>query len=181
MEVVVKSRLMDADGMRRALMRISHEIIERNNGVENVRLVGIRSRGVPLAKQLAENIRRVEGTDVPVGELDITHYRDDLTELPGAPRVHDDDLGVDITGRRIVLVDDVIYTGRTVRAAIEAVFARGRPEQIQLAVLIDRGHRELPIRADFVGKNVPTSHTELIQVCVEELDGNAAVLLCDIK
>ncbi len=180
MEVVVKSRLMDADGMRRALMRISHEIIERNNGVEDVRLVGIRSRGVPLARQLAENIRRVEGTEVPVGELDITHYRDDLTELP-APRVHKEALGVDVTGRRIVLVDDVIYTGRTVRAAIEAVFALGRPRQIQLAVLIDRGHRELPIRADFVGKNVPTSHTELIQVCVEELDGNAAVLLCDIK
>ncbi len=181
MEVTVKSRLMDSDGMRRALMRISHEVIERNSGVDNVILVGIRRRGVPLARRMAENILRVEGTEVPVGELDITLYRDDLSELPEAPRVNDAGLGLDVTGKRVVLVDDVIYTGRTVRAAIEAVFACGRPEQIQLAVLVDRGHRELPIRADYVGKNVPTSHSELISVRVEEIDGSAEVLLCDIK
>ena len=131
--------------------------------------------------RLGENILRVEGRSIPVGELDITLYRDDLSELDGAPRVTDTDLGVEISGKRVVLVDDVIYTGRTVRAAIEAVFAHGRPQQIQLAVLVDRGHRELPIRPDYVGKNVPTSHTELISVCVEEIDGAAEVLLCDIK
>jgi pyrimidine operon attenuation protein/uracil phosphoribosyltransferase len=178
MKLIEKARLMDADGMRRALMRITHEIIERNSGTAELCLVGIRRRGVPLAKKIQENIRAVEGTDVPVGELDITLYRDDLSLLGDMPVVSDSVMGFDVTGKRIVLVDDVIFTGRTARAAIEALFRLGRPGLIQLAVLVDRGHRELPIRPDFVGKNVPTSREELISVRIPEIDGESGIVLC---
>lgn len=174
---VFKARLMDEPAMTRALTRIAHEILERNGGCENVALVGIRRRGEPLARCIAEKIETIEGTTVPVGTLDITLYRDDLSPAnPGdLPRVNKSDIPFPVPGKRIVLVDDVLYTGRTARAAIDAVFALGRPAQIQLAVLVDRGHRELPIRADFVGKNIPTSHSELIAVKTHEFDGECAV------
>lgn len=180
MELTVKSQLMDADGIRRALMRITHEIVERNHGAENVCLVGIRRRGVPLARCVQANLKAIEGAEVPLGELDITLYRDDLSTLGDAPVVHGSRIDFDVTGRRIILVDDVLYTGRTTRAAIEALFSLGRPAAIQLAVLIDRGHRELPIRADFVGKNIPTSREEMVAVRVPETDGESGVLLCGI-
>ncbi|MBQ8080382.1 MAG: bifunctional pyr operon transcriptional regulator/uracil phosphoribosyltransferase PyrR [Clostridia bacterium] len=156
-------------------MRISHEIIERNDGCENVCLIGIRRRGEPLARKIAENISQIEHCPVPIGVLDITLYRDDLTRIDDLPQVNRSDIPFDITGKRIVLVDDVLYTGRTARAAIDACFRLGRPEQIQLAILVDRGHRELPIRADFVGKNVPTSRNELIAVKLPEFDGETGV------
>lgn len=149
--------ILDEAAIRRALTRIAHEILERNKGVEECVLVGIRTRGIHLARRLAERIHRIEGEQVPVGELDITLYRDDLTEKTEQPEVRDSDLPVEIHGKTVILVDDVLYTGRTVRAAMDAVIDRGRPRMIQLAVLVDRGHRELPIRADYVGKNVPTS------------------------
>ena len=180
MKTDIKAQLMDESAMRRALMRITHEIIEHNRGTENLCLVGIRRRGVPLAAAIRDNIRLVEGTDVPLGELDITLYRDDLTQLGDFPEVHGSKLGFDVSGKRIVLVDDVLYTGRTARAAIEAIFAEGRPASIRLAVLVDRGHRELPIRADFVGKNVPTSREEVISVCLPDIDGETAVYLAEL-
>ncbi len=175
----VKAELMDESAVRRSLMRIAHEIIEKNRGVRDICLVGIRRRGLPLARTLADHIFSIEGIRVPVGELDITLYRDDLERLSEAPIVGGRNLPFDVTGKRIVLVDDVLYTGRTVRAAIEALFSLGRPAQIELAVLVDRGHRELPIRADFIGKNVPTSHAELISVHVDAYDGDTSVLLCE--
>ncbi len=178
MEYTVRTQLMDADAMRRALMRISHEIIEHNKGTGNVCLIGIRRRGIPLAEIIRDNIRKVEGGDVPIGALDITLYRDDLSSLSDAPVVSGSSVGFDVSGKDIVLVDDVLYTGRTARAAIEAVFSLGRPASIQLAVLIDRGHRELPIRADYVGKNIPTSREEMIAVHLPEYDGDSCVLLC---
>ena len=152
-----KAVLMDGEAMRRSLVRISHEIVEKNKGVENIILVGIRTRGVPIAERLADAIEKIEGNRPPVGVLDITLYRDDLSTLSYQPVVRTTELPVDISGKIVVLVDDVLYTGRTIRAALDAVIDMGRPTTIQLAVLIDRGHRELPIRADFVGKNVPTS------------------------
>ena len=152
-----KTVIMDSEGIRRALTRISHEIVERNKGVDNIVIVGIRTRGVPIAERIAANIEHIEGKKPPVGVLDITLYRDDLSSLSYQPIVHQTELPVDITGKTIVLVDDVLYTGRTIRAALDAIIDMGRPKAIQLAVLVDRGHRELPIRADFVGKNVPTS------------------------
>ena len=179
MTTAVKSQLMDADAMRRALIRITHEIIERNSGTDGLCLVGIRRRGVPLADRIRENILRVEGVKVPLGELDITLYRDDLSQLGEFPEVHGSKVDFDVAGKRVVLVDDVLYTGRTARAAIDAVFAIGRPASIQLAVLVDRGHRELPIRADFVGKNVPTSRDEFISVCLPDTDGETAVYLAE--
>jgi pyrimidine operon attenuation protein/uracil phosphoribosyltransferase len=169
--------ILDEAAIRRALTRIAHEIIERNKGVEETVLVGIRTRGIYLAQRLAERIQRIEGEDVPVGELDITLYRDDLSEKAEQPHVKASQLPVDIHGRTVVLVDDVLYTGRTVRAAMDALIDQGRPRMIQLAVLIDRGHRELPIRADYVGKNVPTSKSELIQVKVTEYDSHDQVLI----
>ena len=180
-EITVKATIMDEEAMRRTLMRITHAIIERNNGTEGVCLVGIRRRGIPLAKTIRENIIQVEGAEVPLGELDITMYRDDITTLSDMPVVSGSRIDFDVTGRTVVLVDDVLYTGRTARAAIEAVFKLGRPAAIQLAILIDRGHRELPIRADFVGKNVPTSKDELIEVHVPEVDGDCKVLLCSLR
>ena len=158
--IVKKTSIMDADGIRRALIRIAHEITEKNRGVENVALVGIRTRGVPLAARIAEEIQKIENVSVPTGSLDITLYRDDLTTMGYNPVIHGTEIDFDVTGKHIVLVDDVLYTGRTIRAALDALIDMGRPKSIQLAVLIDRGHRELPIRADYAGKNVPTSRKE---------------------
>lgn len=173
----LKARLMDGPAMDRALTRIAHEILERNGGCQDVCLVGIRRRGEPLARRIADKMAEIEGREVPVGVLDITLYRDDLSPAGenDAPRLHETRVPFSIEGKRVVLVDDVLFTGRTARAAIEALFQMGRPAQIQLAILVDRGHRELPIRADFVGKNVPTSRSEMIAVRVPEIDGDTAV------
>lgn len=169
--MIVKSILMSSEDMGRALKRMSHQIIERNEGADDIVLLGIKRRGIPLAKMLAKNISTIEGQEVPVGELDITFYRDDLTEIQPDPVVHESKVSFDISGKNVILVDDVLFTGRTARAALDATSALGRAATIQLAVLIDRGHRELPIRPDYVGKNVPTSKSELIAVEVEEIDG----------
>lgn len=173
-----KTLIMDEAQLRRSIMRMAHEIIERNKGAADVALVGICTRGVPLAEMLTEAIARVEGTKVPVGMVDIAFYRDDLSG-PAEPRLNRTDIPFDVTGRTIVLVDDVLYTGRTVRAAMEALMKAGRAKRIQLAVLVDRGHRELPIRADFVGKNIPTATTEFIRVSVKDVDCETNVWLCD--
>lgn len=173
----LKSVIMDADGIRRSMTRITHEIIEKNRGTDNLCLVGIRRRGVPLARMLQSNLKKFENADVPLGTVDITMYRDDLTELGDMPTTRERSIPFDVTGKDIMIVDDVIFTGRTARAAIDAVFAHGRPRTIQLAVLIDRGHRELPIRPDYVGKNIPTSKAEVVSVQVEEIDGRNCVEL----
>lgn len=177
----LKAKLMDEAALGRALMRISHEITEKNKGVENVVLVGIRRRGEPIAQRIRDNIRKIEDTEVPCGSIDISFYRDDLTLKSEMPVIEKAELDFDVNDKDVVLVDDVLYTGRTARAAIEAVFSCGRPRSIQFAALIDRGHRELPIRADYVGKNVPTSHTELIEVRIPEFDNDCGVYLmkCD--
>lgn len=173
----VKATIMDPEGVRRALFRIAHEIIERNQGVADLVLVGIRRRGVPLAGRLQAIIREIEGREVPLGILDITLYRDDLTSRLEQPLVRGTEIPFSIQRRTVVLVDDVLYTGRTVRAALDALMDLGRPQQIQLAVLIDRGHRELPVRADYVGKNVPTSRREEVSVRLEEIDGEDMVVI----
>ena len=178
--IVKKTSIMDADGIRRALIRIAHEITEKNRGVENVALVGIRTRGVPLAARIAEEIRKIENVSVPTGSLDITLYRDDLTTMGYNPVIHGTEIDFDVTGKHIVLVDDVLYTGRTIRAALDALIDMGRPKSIQLAVLIDRGHRELPIRADYAGKNVPTSRKETIEVALQEEGKTDEVILGEI-
>lgn len=175
----LKSVLMDDKAIKRTLTRISHEIIEKNKGTENLVLLGIKSRGVPLANRIAELINMFEGEEVEVGSVDITKYRDDLKKPENLKEHNSIELGVDITGKRIILVDDVLFTGRSVRAAIDAIIDRGRPEMIQLAVLVDRGHRELPIRADYVGKNIPTSRKEDISVELVEKDGVDSVSLYD--
>ena len=175
--LVDKTVLMDSAGIRRALTRISHEIVEKNKGVENIVLVGIRTRGVPIAERIADEIEQIEGKKPPVGILDITLYRDDLSTLSYQPIVHPTQMPVDITGKTIVLTDDVLYTGRTIRAALDAIIDMGRPKTIQLAVLIDRGHRELPIRPDYVGKSIPTSKTEMVSVCMPMYDGQLSVEL----
>ena len=166
-----KAHIMDQTAMDRAMMRIAHEIIERNKGVGDLALIGIQRRGVPIARRVAENILQVEGKSVPVGILDITLYRDDLSELAAHPVINDTDIPFAVDRKTIVMVDDVIFTGRTARAAMDAIIDLGRPRCIQLAVLVDRGHRELPIRADYVGKNTPTSLNELVAVRMKEIDG----------
>ena len=173
-----KALIMDEAQMRRSLTRMAHEIIERNKGVEDVVLVGIRRRGEPLAQWLADAIQRVEGTRPPVGIVDITFYRDDLTHISREPQLNRTESPFDLEGRTVVLVDDVLFTGRTVRAAMDALMDVGRARRIQLAVLIDRGHRELPIRADFVGKNIPTSAAEFIRVSMAGIDSETNVWLC---
>lgn len=176
-----KVALLDARALERTITRLAHEIVEKNGGIANVVLIGIRTRGVPLAARLAERIRRIEGEAPPVGSLDITLYRDDLSTIAKEPVVKGSDVPFSIVGRDVVLVDDVIYTGRTARAAMDAVVDLGRPATIQLAVLVDRGHRELPIRADYVGKNVPTSRREVISARFSETDGEDVVLLMEIE
>ncbi len=171
MELVEKAQIMDEDDIRRVITRIAHEIIEKNGGAENLALVGIRRRGVPLAERISEKIFKMEGIRLPLGILDITLYRDDLTTLSHHPVVHKTEVLFSVTGKKLVLVDDVLFTGRTVRAAMDAIMDLGRPAAVQLAVLVDRGHRELPIRADYVGKNVPTSRREIITVQLQEEDG----------
>jgi pyrimidine operon attenuation protein/uracil phosphoribosyltransferase len=176
-----KAEIIDADGLRRIVTRIAHEIVERNKGVEDLVLVGIRRRGVPLASRMAEKIKEFEGKAPFEGSLDITLYRDDLSTVSHQPVVGASEIPVDIANKVIVLVDDVLYTGRTVRAAMDALIDFGRPRSIQLAVVIDRGHRELPIRADFVGKNVPTSSKEVIGVKLAEIDGVDSVVIKEIE
>jgi pyrimidine operon attenuation protein/uracil phosphoribosyltransferase len=166
---------MDKAQMERSLQRMAHEIIEQNRGLEKIRLVGIRSRGVPLAERLSSYLKLISNQEIPVGILDITLYRDDLSTISHQPVIKGSALGFDIEDAVVVLVDDVLFTGRTVRAAIDALMDFGRPKQIQLAVLIDRGHRELPIKADYVGKNVPTSKEEIIKVSLEDIDDEDSV------
>jgi pyrimidine operon attenuation protein/uracil phosphoribosyltransferase len=170
-------RIFDADDLRRALVRIAHEIVEGHGGTDDLVLVGLRTRGHPLAERLASLIEEHEGVRPPVGSLDITFYRDDLTKLAHAPIVKRSDLGPDITDRTVVLVDDVLYTGRTIRAALDALTDHGRPRAVRLAVVVDRGHRELPIRPDYVGKNIPTSSDEVVHVRLLETDGSDAVVI----
>ncbi len=179
MSMMEKAEIMDKEQMRRALVRIAHEIVERNKGLDDVILVGIQKRGVPLAERLAAILSEIEKVDVVVGELDITLYRDDLTLRFEQPRVGRTHVPQDIRGKIIILVDDVLYTGRTIRAALDALIDLGRPESIQAAVIVDRGHRELPIRADYVGKNVPTSKKEDVQVKLEETDGVDQVIISE--
>jgi pyrimidine operon attenuation protein/uracil phosphoribosyltransferase len=174
-----KTQLMDEQALQRALTRIAHEIIERNKGIDDLVLVGIRSRGIPLAERLARAIERIEGRAVLVGTLDITLHRDDLDRLQERVTVHPTELPVSIVDKIVVLVDDVLFTGRTVRAALDALIELGRPRLIQLAVLVDRGHRELPIRADYVGRNVPTSRREQIAVRIKEIDGSDEVVILE--
>ena len=175
--IVKKNVIMDSEAIRRALVRIAHEIIEKNKGVEDVVIVGIRTRGVPLAQRIAAEINAIENCEMTVGMLDITLYRDDLSTLGYNPVVHGTDINFDLSGKHVLLVDDVLYTGRTIRAALDAVIDMGRPKTIQLAVLVDRGHKELPIRADYVGKNVPTSQKETIEVVLNEIDGTDEVYI----
>ena len=169
--------VLDAAAIRRALTRIAHEILERNQGGEHLALVGIHTRGVPLSRRLADKIREVEGVRPPCGDIDITLYRDDVGWARTQPEVHGTSIPFEVDARRIVLADDVLYTGRTVRAAMDALVDFGRPRTIQLAVLIDRGHRELPIRPDYVGKNVPTAHDERVSVRLAEHDGRDDVVI----
>lgn len=176
---MAQNELLDGQSMTRALTRIAHEIIERNKGIDECILVGIKTRGAFLAKRLAERIEKIEGKPIRTGELDITLYRDDLTTKHDNEQAHVEQVDIDdaVVNQKIILVDDVLYTGRTVRAALDAIMDLGRPGQIQLAVLIDRGHRELPIRADYVGKNVPTSGAERIVVNLQEVDGEDCVII----
>ena len=175
-----KAKVMDEAALYRAVKRIAHEICERNNGVENVCLIGIKRRGIPLAFAIRKNILEIEKKEIPVGELDITFYRDDLTRISELPSASGAQIDFDINGKTVILVDDVIFTGRTVRAAIDALFNLGRPSKVQLAVLVDRGHRELPIRPDYVGKNIPTSRKEVVAVNLPEYDGDTSVELFDL-
>jgi pyrimidine operon attenuation protein / uracil phosphoribosyltransferase len=184
-DATVGKRLLDGEGLARTLSRIAHEVIERNDDLEAVALVGIHTRGVPLAERLAELIEEQSGVEVALGAVDITFHRDDRAVGAGGdagaqPVVHATDLDFPLAGTTCILVDDVLYTGRTIRAAIETIFAQGRPARVQLAVLVDRGHRELPIRPDYVGKNLPTSRSERIQVQLEETDGIDRILLVNV-
>ena len=176
-----KAQIMDENAMKRALMRLSHEIVEKNKGAANLVFVGIRRRGEPIAERVRENVAVIEGIRVPCGSIDIKFYRDDLSTVAESPEIRRASLPFDVNGRDVVLFDDVLFTGRTARAAIEAVFSCGRPKTIQLAILVDRGHRELPIRADFVGKNLPTSRSELVEVRLPEYDAETGVFLMDLE
>ncbi len=171
----MKKQIMDEAALRRAVMRISHEIVEKNKGTDSIVLVGIKRRGVYLAEMIRDNIVKIEDAEVPCESLDIHFYRDDLSKEADSPVYREPTDKIDVTDKKIILVDDVLYTGRTVRAAIEAVFSMGRPSKIQLAILVDRGHRELPFRADFVGKSIPTSRDETVSVKIECLDGETGV------
>ena len=175
-EFALKAQVMDGADVRRALTRIAHEIVERNKGTDDLVLVGIRTRGAPLAERLAAAIAEFEGVDLPAGALDVTMYRDDVA-LRGPRGIESTTIPADLDGRVVVLVDDVLYTGRTIRAAFDALLDLGRPRATCLAVLVDRGHRELPIRADFVGKNLPTAADEVVKVHLEEIDGEDSVLI----
>lgn len=175
--MIEKAKILDKDALNRSLLRIAHEILEKNKGTKNLCLIGIRNRGAFLAKRLCDCIEKIEHERIPVGVLDITLYRDDLTLIAAQPVVHKTEIDFDITDKNIVLVDDVLYTGRTVRAALDALMDLGRPKSIQLAALVDRGHRELPVRADFAGKNIPTSQNETVEVRLEEVDGRDEVVI----
>ncbi|MBR6880916.1 MAG: bifunctional pyr operon transcriptional regulator/uracil phosphoribosyltransferase PyrR [Clostridiales bacterium] len=170
-------QILTEEDVHRAIVRISHEIVEKNRGLDKVALIGIQRRGVPMAKAIRKYLEEIEGIKVPLGILDITFYRDDLSMLSAHPVVNGTDIPFDVNGTKIILVDDVLYTGRTIRSAIDNIFDMGRPDSVQLAILIDRGHRQLPFRADYVGKNVPTSVHEHIEVELEEVDGQTQVLL----
>jgi len=172
-----KSKLMDEQMIKRTLMRITHEILERNKGTDELAIIGIRCRGAYLAERIVQMIKKIDGGDVPVGILDITLYRDDLTMIDTCPVVHSTKIDFDITDKKLVLVDDVLFTGRTIRCALDELIDLGRPKNIQLAVLIDRGHRELPIRADYVGKNVPTTLDESVEVKLADIDDKEEVTL----
>ncbi len=174
-----KSQIMSASEIDRTLVRLAHEIVEKNNGVQNLGLVGIKRRGVPLANRLAKLLGRIEKTEVPVGTLDITLYRDDLSTVGHRPEYRKSDMEYDIQDKNIILVDDVLYTGRTIRAALDALFDHGRPRRIQLCALIDRGHRELPIEAGFVGRKIETTQDEIVEVKLQETDGTEKVLLVE--
>lgn len=176
-----KAQIMDKQALERAINRIAHEIIEKNKGTEKLALVGIQRRGVPLAKRIAKRIKEFDGNELPVGILDITFYRDDLSLLGEHPVLNGTEIGFTIDKMKIILVDDVLYTGRTARAAMNALIDLGRPKSIQLAILIDRGHRELPIRADYVGKNVPTSKEEVVNVNMQEIDGRDVVTITELE
>jgi pyrimidine operon attenuation protein/uracil phosphoribosyltransferase len=178
---VEKARIMSADDMRRAISRLAHEIMERNSGPAGIVICGIRTRGQPLANRIVEKIHEIEGMRVPFGILDITLYRDDLHAIAKQPLVRSTEIPVSIVDKNVVLVDDVLYTGRTIRAAMDEVIDFGRPKTIQLAVLVDRGHREFPIRADYVGKNVPTAPAEIVKVQFKESDGVDSVVLCELE
>lgn len=171
----IKSTIMDKAQIERTIHRMAHEIIEQNKGLDNIRIVGVRSRGVPLAERIAKYLKEIEDVDIPVGIIDITLYRDDLSTISHQPIIKGSSIDFEMENAIVILVDDVLYTGRTVRAAIDALLDFGRPKQIQLAVLVDRGHRELPIKADYAGKNVPTSNEEIIKVSFEETDGEDSV------
>ena len=175
--MIEKAQLMDEKAMARAITRISHEIIEKNKGIEDLVLVGVKTRGIPLAKRVQLKIEEIEGKLLPVGDIDISRYRDDISERRVEGNLSDDNTSFDIDKKTVVLIDDVLYTGRTVRAALDYIIDNGRPKAIQLAVLVDRGHRELPIRADYVGKNVPTSKIEFISVKLSEIDGEDSVTI----
>jgi pyrimidine operon attenuation protein/uracil phosphoribosyltransferase len=174
-----KTRLMSASEIERTLVRLAHEIVEKNNGVENLGFVGIKRRGVPLANRLGNLVSKIEKTPIDVGTLDIHLYRDDLTTAGPKPIVNKMDIGFDVTDKNIILVDDVLYTGRTVRAALDALFDHGRPRRVQLLVLIDRGHRELPVEAAFIGRNVQTTQNEIVEVKLQEIDPSEQVLLVE--
>ncbi len=174
-----KAKILDKDTLNRSIVRIAHEILEKNKGTKELCLVGIRNRGAYLAKRLAERIEEIEKEKVLVGVLDITLYRDDLTMIAQQPVVHKTEIDFDISDKNVVLVDDVLYTGRTIRAAMDALIDLGRPKSVQLAVLIDRGHRELPIRADYAGKNIPTAKNETIEVRLSEVDGQDEVVIVE--
>lgn len=174
-----KSKLMDKESISRTITRMAHEILEKNKGARDLCIVGIRNRGAHLAGRIADCIKKIDNVDIPVGALDITLYRDDLTLVAKQPVVHKTEIDFDITDKNVILVDDVLYTGRTVRAAFDALVDFGRPKTIQLAVLVDRGHRELPIRADYVGKNVPTAKNQTVEVRLEESDGTDEIVITE--